>query len=125
MSLASFCMKFIPFLPLVCLLIAATITFNGWDYLLNGENNQEQKFASDNQGVIQIQNFFEDWFGWQNPKKSQRLLYTCVSIFISWAIMPRQLFVILCSVCYAVFIIVPVYNSNVLSKIVTGFWFCT
>lgn len=125
MSLASFCMKFIPFLPLVCLLIAATITFNGWDYLLNGENNQEQKFASDNQGVIQIQNFFEDWFGWQNPKKSQRLLYTCVSIFISWVIMPRQLFVILCSVCYAVFIIVPVYNSNVLSKIVTGFWFCT
>ena len=118
-------MKFIPFLPLTCLLVSAALIFNGWDILLNGENSQEPKFASDNQSIIQIQNFFDDWFGWQNPKKSEFLLFICISIFVCWLVLPTQVFVVLTIICYIIFVIIPLHNSNALTKIVTGFWFCT
>ncbi|OHT07172.1 hypothetical protein TRFO_01303 [Tritrichomonas foetus] len=125
-SLVSFCMKFIPFLPLICLLVSIALMFTGWQNIQNDGKMPESRFVgTDNQGVLQIQSFFNDWFAWQNPRKSELLLRVCGSIFLGWAVLPKKYFVFGCILSYLFFIVIPLHNSDMFKKIVSGFWFCT
>ena len=121
----SFIMKFIPFLPLVCLVIVISILYHGWEYIKNDGYIPESRYTTHNQSVIQLQSFFNDWFAWQNPKKSKLLLFICGTIFILWNILPRQAYVVTCAIGYILLIVHPLIHSNILKKVVQGFWFCT
>ena len=124
-SLVSFLMKFIPFLPLACLCISIALLFTGWEYLKSDGNVSDNRISTDNSGILHIQSFLNDWFVWQNPKKSELLLKICGFLFIGWIILPTRIYILTCIICYIVFIGLPMVQSDMLKKIVAGFWYCT
>lgn len=123
-SLISFFLKFIPFLPLVALCVIIYLLFSAWQKL-NLDNNKPQEPRSQSEGFLQVRQFFTEWFAWENSEKSMLLLKSASAIFLGWIILPPNAYVLACIVSYLYFIVLPIYQSNIFSKIVSGFWFCT
>ena len=125
-SAAAFCMKYIPFVPLVALLVVAYMLRAGWLKIEEDSGVTEPKTESEaNKGFNSVRNFVLDYLAWQNIEKSSLVLKVASAIFLGWIILPGKAYTLDCIIAYIVFVAWPIYQSDLLQKIVAGFWFCT
>ena len=125
-SAAAFCMKYIPFVPLVALLVVAYMLRAGWLRIEEDNGVTEPKTESEaNKGFNSVRNFVLDYLAWQNIEKSSLVLKVASAIFFGWIILPGKAYTLVCIIAYIVFVAWPIYQSDLLQKIVAGFWFCT
>ena len=125
-SAAAFCMKYIPFVPLVALLVVAYMLRAGWLKIEEDSGVTEPKTESEaNKGFNSVRNFVLDYLAWQNIEKSSLVLKVASAIFLGWIILPGKAYTLVCIIAYIVFVAWPIYQSDLLQKIVAGFWFCT
>ena len=124
-SLCSFCLKFIPFLPLVCIFTVIYLLYNAWEKLDYDGNVEVLTIEPGNESFVRLQSFWNDWFGWGNKTKSLITLRVASAIAILWFILPLRVYLALCTLAYLFFIAVPLCRDKLFLKIGTGFWFCT
>jgi hypothetical protein len=119
-SSISFALKFIPFLPLFALLFSIGLLYRAW---LNMDEPPER--TSENPRIKKIVQFFGDWFEWRDPQKTLLLLKISTAIFVSWALLPPNMYLMACLIGFAVGIVRPVYRGDYWKGLISGFWFCT
>jgi hypothetical protein len=120
-SMVSFALKFIPFLPLFALSLSIGLLYSGWISL---EGQQPQR-ASENPKMRKIDVYFGDWFQWRDPPKTLMLLKASTAVFVAWALLPMRIYVAVCIVAFALVIVRPVYRKDHWKALIDGFWFCT
>lgn len=124
-SAAAFCMKFIPFVPLVALVVVAYMLHAGWEKIEEQHGQTEKQESTDNKGFNKVKNFVLDYLAWQDIEKSSLVLKVATAVFFGWIVLPKNVYIVTCIVAYIVFVAKPIYQSDLLQKLVAGFWFCT
>jgi hypothetical protein len=122
-SSIAFLMKYVPFLPLVALVVAMLVLYRAW--ICRDSHGPELDAPSANVKVRTIQTFLGDWFEWRNKAKSFMTLQVAGAVFIGWAILPPPVYGVACVGAYIAAVIVPIYRTKAWKKFLAGFWFCT
>ena len=124
-SACSFFLKFIPFLPLFCIVTMIFLLYNAWERLDYDNRINPIPVEAGNESLVRLQTFWNDWFAWGNPKKSRIMLRATSTVAFCWFVLPPRVYLALCTVAYIIFIAIPVYRHGLLSNIANGFWFST
>ena len=130
LSLFAFLVKFIPFLPLICLMTVIAQLYFAFlsskkdrpddDQIV--ENPVKQWEGHQLEGYVKTRQFFKDWFMFDNPRKSMSLMQYCFLIFITWLILPTWLYYLF-SFCGFVYLIYRSVRREVIERLVSGYWF--
>lgn len=123
LSLISFCLNFIPLLPLTGLFITLMLFYNGWIIIDKGpmkKNNLDK-----NEGFNKLCLFIEEWFQWRDTHKTYTVLMVSMFLFLFWVVLPLNIYILLCLIMFALFIAKPIAKIKILEKISNGFWYCT
>lgn len=129
-SLITFCLKFIPFLPLVFLIMICTLLYNAWKKLnAEGAKNQTKDESEENSSVLNgndlLRTFVNNWFLWNDFQKSSKLLKISLFMFSVWAVMDKYIYYTVYALFFVFFTLKPIFTSSVFRRIINGFWFCT
>ncbi|EAX88442.1 hypothetical protein TVAG_099340 [Trichomonas vaginalis G3] len=131
-SLVSFLLKFIPFFPLTALVIIGIQIISAWINIKKDRTDDDDYVDADAQwkghpveGTYKVLKFFNEWFMWQDPRKSASLFQASFLVFVSWAILPTKIYVTVVFLAFSVFLVKPLLHRSVIGHIVTGFWFST
>jgi hypothetical protein len=122
-SSIAFVMKYIPFLPLLALVVVILVLYRGWIYLESQGAYPEAR--STNVKVRTIQTFLGDWFEWRDKAKSLITLQVAGAVFMGWVILPPTVYAVACGGAYIGAVVVPIYRTKLWKKLLAGFWFCT
>lgn len=128
MSLVSFCLQRIPFLPFVALLTIFYLLFNAWRSInkdLEDGEQQEPVIPTVAYGFVSTEKFLQNYFGWKDPRKSMTILQSCTCIILAWLVLPSKLYPIGCLIAYVYYLLTPLKKSEFVKKIYSGPWFST
>lgn len=124
-SSVAFCMKFIPFAPLVALGVIVYMLYSAWE-VLEGEKPQwEMGETESTRPFARVRGFRLDYFGWRDSEKSSMVIRIAGAVFLGWVLLPVELYVTVCVLAYIWFIGRRLYRSDLVQKVVGGFWFYT
>jgi hypothetical protein len=121
-SAVSCCLEFIPFLPLVALLVSLYLLCRAWIPV-------DKVVKVDQEGpnvrpLTKAGNFLKAWFEWLNPEKSLFLLRIS-AVFLARAVFPRRVYYPALIAAYIFGFVVQLYQKRVFHRLVDGFWLCT
>lgn len=130
LSLLTFALKFIPFLPLSALICVLIQLYYGWlsikkdrvDDISVLENPLKKWKGHKIEGYLKTVQFIHDWVMWDNPRKTMSLLQCSIITFVSWIILPAKIYYL--ALCFGLVVYVCKYaTKDIMRHIVTGFWF--
>ena len=126
-SLITFCLKFIPFLSMIFLLISCALLFTAWKKLNeNNDNSSKQVKLGENNDLFNDDNLFKifikNWFFWQDYQKSSKLLKISLFMFSAWALLDEKLYFVVCILFIIFFILKKIFKSNLRKQITIGYW---
>lgn len=128
MSLVSFCLKFIPFLPLCALCLIMWLLFTAWKGInrdLDDEEESSNEVPDEAEGFVKSVKFIREWFFWENPRNGIILIQGASAILIGWIILPSKVYNLACIVGFITSFVIPFFKGNGLHTIVSGHWFST
>ena len=128
MSIISFFLQRMPFLPFVAILTILFLLYNAWGSInrdLEDEENQEPIIPPVAAGFVVTEKFLMEYLGWRDPRKSMRVLQTSVAIVLAWLVLPSKLYPLVCLAAYIYYVIMPLKDSNFVTKIFSVPWLST
>ncbi|KAH0792066.1 hypothetical protein GPJ56_004009 [Histomonas meleagridis] len=127
LSLVSFCLQYIPFIPFLSMCTALFILSNAWR-LMNRKKLKKQvdtEIPKSTEGFVKTQRFVSDWLQWRSPRKTISILGISSTFFIGWLILPKKLYIVVTVIWYFVFITFSLEKKPELKSLLSGYWTCT
>jgi hypothetical protein len=128
LSLVSFCLKFMPFLPFCAACMTAFLLFTAWRSM-NRDLDEAAERSADAppvaEGCAAVQRFVGDWLLWGNPRKGIALGQWSLAVIVGWAVLPQRLYAAAGAVGYIALVGAALVRGRPLAKIFSGPWIST
>ena len=129
MSFVAFWLKFIPLIPFFALATIVGLLYTAWHSIDRDLDEMEESsnvnVPPEVEGFAKTRRFINEWIFWENPQYGMLVIEVASGILVAWMVLPPKIFHIACIIAYIVGFSVPLFKSDTLGRVLSGYWLST